>query len=185
MSDDDYADALEGIFGRVLGRRVAADKPLLDDGRSALEQYSDIGTEAHYTCPHSELARAVSEFTPTWQYEFRVPGVIEKEGIDVGSYHGSDTELLFGGEFWGTKVDPKTPDQKSAARYLRSYIGNFVRSGNPNGEGAPFWSVLSKDTNYQYLDFEAEPSLAEQIIETKNCNYWRDIGWKLLPGLHQ
>ena len=38
-----------------------------------------------------------------------------------------------------------TPDQKQLAETIRTYWGNFIRTGDPNGKGVPAWGPYKED----------------------------------------
>jgi len=184
---DDYIPALHGLTGsRELAEAAAREFPLDDpddpNARTPAETYADVGTWAHYTCPHAELARAVAPFAPTWLYEFRVPGSRQNPKVELGAYHGADTEILFGGGFSGP-VPQLGPEQQAAARTLRGYVARFIRTGDPNGADRPEWPRHDEANGARHLRFDEAPRADEGLRET-SCRFWRSVDWKRLPTLH-
>ena len=176
----DYVRALTGLTGtRALAERAARAFPLDVAGRSPAETFADVATEAHYTCPHAEMAQAIAPFTPTWLVEFRVPGSRANPELELGAYHGADTEMLFGYGFSGP-IAPLDETQTVAAKRLRGYVANFMRRGDPNGEGLPSWPRHRATDGARHLDFGTAPAPAAGLRES-SCRFWREAEWSMLP----
>ncbi|MCP4907858.1 MAG: carboxylesterase family protein [bacterium] len=170
---EQYPLALTGLLGsEALAERAALRFPV---GDSPSESFSDVATEAHYTCPHAELAAATAAHTPTWLYRFRVDGPRKSDRIELGAYHGADTELLFGRERGALK-----PEQERAAERLRRYVGRFMRNGDPNGGTDVIWPRQDSTSRAQHLDFGDTPRVAEGL-EASACAFLREVGWVELP----
>lgn len=181
LDASDYPRALHGLLGsEALAAAAAAQYPLDATEGSAARQFADIATDVHYTCPHAEHAAATAPYTPTWLYRFRVAGPRHSDRIELGAYHGADTELLFGASSSGRKTQ-LAPAQQRAARTLRGYVARFMRTGDPNGDGAARWPAHDTELGSQHLDFDATPHAAGALRENA-CGFWRDSGWDALPG---
>ncbi|TXS96109.1 carboxylesterase family protein [Parahaliea maris] len=182
MGSEDYLSALEGLLGsKAIAESAAVAYPLEGSGLSPIERFSDVATEAHYTCPHSELAMTLSRIVPTWMYEQQVPGTKTSPNLEMGAYHGFDTELLFGGSFDGSVPDFNA-EQQEAARLFRRYVANFVHGADPNGDGLVEWKPYAGDQAEYHLAFSAEPRL-ETGLRERACRFWREQGWEVLPQL--
>jgi para-nitrobenzyl esterase len=176
-----YPRALTGLTGsEALGKATARHFPLGPGGGSPAERFADVATDAHYTCPHAELAAAVARHAPTWLYQFRVAGPRRSEDLELGAYHGVDTELLFGADAWGP-LPTLSPEQRAAARTLRAYVANFMRNGDPNSGPLPSWPAHGVESGEQHLDFSADPHASVGLRE-RACRYWRHARWEMLPG---
>lgn len=181
FNDADYARALHGMLGsKELAERVAKERPLGRDKRSPIEVFSDVAGEAHYSCPHAEQSEAMSRHTPTWLAEFRIRGPIVHPKLDLAAYHGVDSELLFGGGWYGSAPLPLNAEQAQAARTLRAMVARFMRTGDPNGPGLPVWPADQPGQAGSYLAFDAAPH-AETGLRARACKYWRAVGWSMLP----
>jgi para-nitrobenzyl esterase len=117
---------------------------------------------------------------PTWLYEFRVAGPRKSEHVELGAYHGADTDILFGASSTGPPYQLGSA-QQHAAETLRGYVANFLKSGDPNGSGLPRWPQHSEKTRAQHLEFDDEPGPARGLRETA-CQFWRERSWDALPG---
>jgi len=180
FGDEDYVRALHGLTGsREIAEAAARRFPLDAADGSPAEVFADVGTHAHYTCPHAELASALARTVPTWLYEFRVPGPRKSQRIELGAYHGADTEILFGA---GSADPPRRlePAQQRAAQTLRGYVANFLKSGDPNGNDLPQWPQHSERTGAQHLQFDDQPRAAKGLREA-SCRFWRERSWDALP----
>lgn len=92
-------------------------------------------------------------------------------GEDLGSERDCDVALAWHStELWFTfaslreGVPPDRPWREvdvRMARLLSSYWANFIRSGNPNGVGLPFWPESTKD--YGYLELGEEMNAHQGI----------------------
>lgn len=182
MDDASYQDALTGLTGSPeLAAQAVKAFPLQGSGLKPIERFADVATAAHYTCPHAELAHAISQFTPAWLYEQQVAGTAKSPNLEMGAYHGFDTELLFGGSFDGS-VPTFNQEQKEAAQIFRKYVANFVRNGNPNGEGLVAWNRYADEGLEQHLAFSASPRMQTGLRE-QSCRFWREHHWDYLPDI--
>ena len=175
---DEYVQALTGLLGsRELAERTAERYPM---GDSAMESFTDVATDAHYTCPHVELAAATAPFVPTWLYQFTVAGPRKSDRIELGAYHGADTTLLFG--------DPAArdwaPEQTRAAERLRRYVRRFMRDGDPNESGDMRWPAYAASPAPMHLELADSPRIAEGLRE-RACGFFRESGWSRLPAPEQ
>jgi para-nitrobenzyl esterase len=183
FGQEDYHRALLGLTGSEEMARATAERfplDLADSQRlSAAEQFADVATDAHYRCPLAEMAQAIGRFTPTYLYEYRVPGPLVSDRIELGAYHGADTDTLFGDGF-SEALRPFGPRQTRAARTLRGYVARFLRTGDPNGAGLPNWPAHRESSGSQHLAFDDEPH-AEAGLREEVCEFWRDARWEALP----
>ena len=183
FGEKDYARALLGLTGSAQMASAAAERFPLDTthprGLSPAEQFADVATDAHYRCPLAEMAGAIGRFTPTYFYEYQVPGPLVSDQIELGAYHGSDTDTLFGDGF-SEALRPFGPRQTRAAQTLRRYVARFLSTGDPNGANLPHWPVHAVSSGSQHLAFDDEPH-PETGLREDACGFWRGVGWEALP----
>ncbi len=180
FGEEDYARALLGLTGSPRMARAAADHfPFDGTGISVAEAFADVATQAHYTCPLSEMAAEIGRFAPTYFYEYRVPGPLVSDRIELGAYHGADTDTLFGGGYRDA-LRPFGPRQKQAAETLRGYVARFMRTGDPNGVGLPRWPLHEATSGALHLAFDDAPHVANGLREAA-CRFWREQSWEALP----
>ena len=110
----------------------------LNGARSADEVREEITRDRLLTEPARFVAQEVAKSgKPAWLYRFSyIPGSRRSEWNGVP--HGADTAFFF------DTVDAQlgtatTTNDKQVAGIATAYVGNFVKSGNPNGAGLPPW----------------------------------------------
>jgi para-nitrobenzyl esterase len=89
-------------------------------------------SDAMATCPVREVARASQK--PTYRYLFA--RALDDEWLGhFGSAHGIDNLVLWGGYDWYEMSEAEA----LLATRMQSYLVNFARHGDPNGDGLPAW----------------------------------------------
>jgi para-nitrobenzyl esterase len=99
----------------------------------------------------------------TWTYLFsQIPPSLPEE---KGTFRDQDNLLAWhSGELWYTFASLRkgippvrlwTESDFKAAELLSSYWANFMKTGNPNGEGLPVWP--KGDAGLGWMDLKAEP----------------------------
>jgi para-nitrobenzyl esterase len=180
FGEENYVRALLGLTGSPAVADAALKTfPLDGSEASPAEAFADVATLAHYRCPLGELAGELGRFTPTYLYEYQVPGPLVSERIELGAYHGADTDTLFGGGY-REPLPPMGPEQRQAAKTLRGYVAQFLRSGDPNGAGLPDWPQHEAKSNNQHLVFDDAPHAGAGLRESA-CRFWREQEWEALP----
>ncbi|MAG29617.1 MAG: hypothetical protein CL908_01835 [Deltaproteobacteria bacterium] len=179
FKEEDYRRALLGLTGSESMAVAAAERFPLVPEASAAEAFSDVATQAHYTCPLGEMAAALGRYTPTYFYEYQVPGPSVSDRIALGAYHGSDTDTLFG-DGYRRVLRPFSPRQARAARTLRAYVAHFLRTGDPNGDGLPAWPLHTTASGEEHLAFDDTPHPDSGLRENA-CEFWRGQQWEALP----
>lgn len=180
FGEQDYLRALLGLTGSTEIARAALDRfPLAAGEGSAAEAFSDVATQAHYSCPLAEMAADLGRYVPTFFYEFQVPGPVVSDRIELGAYHGADTDTLFGGGY-RVRLPAFGPRQIRAAETLRGYVARFMRTGDPNGVGLPSWPRHDQESGARHLAFDDAPH-ADAGLREVACDFWRTQGWEALP----
>ena len=110
----------------------------LNGVRSADEVREEITRDRLLTEPARFVAQEVAKSgKPAWLYRFSYIPVSRRSEWN-GVPHGADTAFFF------DTVDAQlgtaaTTNDKQVAEIANAYVGNFVKSGNPNGAGLPPW----------------------------------------------
>jgi para-nitrobenzyl esterase len=115
-----------------------------------------VGTDAAFACNTRVAARLLSQFVPTWVYEFNDPNApqiyVPPVSFPYGAYHGSEVQFLF--DVRASVPAPSlTAPQQELAENMQRYWTQFARSADPNGAQSPVWSAFQPGTsdNFQAL----------------------------------
>jgi para-nitrobenzyl esterase len=123
-------------------------------------------TDTSFRCPTTlQLVQHVAAGNKAFAYEFARLAVPEiRPG---GSVHGLDPAYVFGTfATWtaATKVGPlrHTATDTTISEAMQRYWINFVRTGDPNGEGLPTWPTFGNPAR-EYLQFGDAPVVKEGL----------------------
>ena len=120
--------------------------------REAKEYYSDIFSAVCFTYPHKLWSETVSnQGRPVYEYYF------SKENGGLGTNHSG--EMIYA---YRNVPENKNYDESDykLEKIMSSYWVNFVKSGNPNGEGLPQWQTY-KESNGLVLELGATVKMTE------------------------
>ena len=98
-------------------------------------------------------------------------------GYKTGASHGSELSYLFPdtGRFLALAAK-MTPDQKKLAETIRTYWGNFIRTGDPNGKGVPAWGPYKEDGAVMVLaPGKTGTRPAAYFADEHKCAFWASI----------
>lgn len=92
--------------------------------------------------------------TYMWFFDRQLPG------DDVGAWHSSDLWYWFGtlGKSWR----PMEKRDYDLSKEMVSYLMNFVRTGNPNGEGLEEWKAVDPASN-ALMRFGEKPAHMDEV----------------------
>jgi para-nitrobenzyl esterase len=150
---DEVLDAMTPFYG--------------DETQRDTYMYSDFVFHAQnrgVAVAHEKAGNAV------YAYRFAMPGVgVERRELNgetiYGAYHAGDLPYMFG-TFTGDHFDPTDPDetQRQVSDRMMRYWTNFARTGDPNGEGLPEWT-LAEYENIMYFTPDGVDSRKDTWIE--------------------
>lgn len=106
-------------------------------------------TDASFACPARNADQLLSQYVPTYTYEFNDKNAPLSFGLfpasfPFGAYHSAEIQYLF--NIFGTPA-PFTPDQQQLSNTMIRYWTRFAKTGNPNSRGAPVWSPYNAMTD--------------------------------------
>jgi para-nitrobenzyl esterase len=110
---------------------------------------------------------------PLYAYEFADPNAPPIEpGLPVGPDHGSELRYLWPGLQTGSSL----PVTQSLATAMQQYWTNFVRNGNPNGNGLPNWPAYTTTTSPLQLIPNAIATGTNVDLEHNCSSFWNPLG---------
>ncbi len=144
VTKDNYAESLELLYGVYAAEAAAAVPPrvqepfyktfLLDRGGDAKGAYDEAVSAAWFSYSHYCWGKLLTEQgRPVYTYWFT------KDNRGMGSNHAGELPYFFG----CLESHPKlydAADRRLSEVMVRYYV-NFVKTGDPNGEGLPRWET--------------------------------------------
>jgi len=134
-----------------------------------------LGTDVIFACSGRTSIRLLSEYVPTYAYEFNDPNApqnfLPPVSFPTGAYHASEVQYLF-------DIDPAipspglAPDQQALADQMVKYWTKFAWSGDPNRCDTPEWAPYDAASDeYQSL---APPSAGPTsgFAADHKCDFW-------------
>lgn len=141
-------------------------------------------TDRLFACPTYRLARQLSQYVPTYQYEFADPKAasnIKKlpNFSNLGSYHSAEIPYIFGSSVRSiSNIDTFTPQQQRLSWQMGHQWTNFAKTGRPS------WPPVEKTDSQGMRVFTFRPSwpypapasaLTSFFASRHNCNFWQSI----------
>lgn len=116
----------------------------------AAESWAEIYGAVFFDHPHYCYNRLAAENSiPTYEYYF------SKDNGRLGSWHGGEMIYAYG----NIPADSKLFDgsDRALSDVFKGYMLNFIRTGDPNGEGLPEFPRNSDSASYLELGSEIRP----------------------------
>ncbi len=136
-------------------------------------------------CKTSKFTELLAEKDKVWEYEFAPddgPGWFEiSGGYRWGTGHATDLAYIIPdrGNF-ATNGSGLSPALRQLSDTMVAFWGNFVRTGDPNGEGVPDWPVYMAGAGPVMQLREGDRSTAipaSALQAAHNCGFWKEIGY--------
>ncbi len=184
LQDADYPAATAALLGLPLAdplvQLILALYPLSNyppppGVQSAPLALSAWVTDAAFSCPARNADQLLSQYVPTYTYEFNDENAPLSFGLvpasfPLGAYHAAEIQYLF--NIFGLPA-PFTSDQQQLSDTMIGYWTQFAKTGNPNATGAPAWSPYSALTD-QFQSLVPPTPTAESTFNTDHkCSlFW-------------
>jgi para-nitrobenzyl esterase len=153
LTSAEYDTAVAALWGPTLGPPILAVYPFASYPLGG-EALGALGTDGLFSCPARNADQSLSEFVPTYTYEFNdenaPPSQSEFGGLltfPLGAYHSAEIQYLF-----------KTPNifglpgtlSQTQVRLSDAMVGywtQFAKTGDPNSSSRPLWPAYSASTD--------------------------------------
>lgn len=134
-----------------------------------------VGTDAIFACNARQDVQNLSQFTPTYQYEFNDPNPpfpfpIPPVPYSLGDYHASEIQYIF-----PTGSSQLSAGQAKLASEMETYWTNFAKHGNPNGAGVPSWPAYTAATDEAQSLTEPAPAPESGFAADHKCAFWAPL----------
>ena len=140
-----YEDKVRGYFKDYADGLLARYAPETDE--EARSMWMQLYSGSYFTHGHYCLSRqALRAGEPVWEYYF------DKTNGRLSSWHSGEEVYCYN----NIPADSKLYDEgdRQLADLFSDYFVNFIRSGDPNGEGLPVWERSKDGTNVMLLGDE-------------------------------
>jgi para-nitrobenzyl esterase len=143
-----YVAALLSAPAQVVSL-VVAQYPLGNYASPALA-LGAIGTDAFFSCNTLAVQKSLSQYVPTWAYEFDDANAPQRflppASFPYGAYHSAELQYLF--DLPVTVPAPAlTDDQERLSSAIVSYWSAFARRADPNSFVTPLWQPQTSSTD--------------------------------------
>ena len=126
-----YMDRLKRVFGEEHAEEVFLLFPAATD-KDAKQNWMEIDSVLLFTYGHYCLGRqAKANGIPSYMYFFT------KENGRLGPWHSGEEVYLYGNIPERSRL--YTDEDRELSRQFSSYVLNFIKTGDPNGEGLTQW----------------------------------------------
>src|SRR5262245_49533859 len=171
-----YIQAIASTLGVSLpfAAVIAAEYPLADYPSPSVA-LGAVGTDVVFSCNARISSRLLSQFVPTYQYEFNDPTApmlyFPPGSFPTGAYHASELTYIF--DLTGTPVSSPglTPAQQDLSDAMVGYWTRFARSGNPNSADGPTWPPYGTSDQFQSLR-PSTPTTGTGFATDHKCAFW-------------
>jgi para-nitrobenzyl esterase len=156
----------------VAGDGGPGDGGTLDGGRATFASYEAAAAEAltdgAFVCPTRQVARALTTAgVAAYRYDF--VHAIDFPVPDLGAFHGSELEFVFGNPI-NSLASPLTAAEQTLSAAMMGYWGAMAGAGNPNGGARPSWPLYQLTTE---PDLVLDLTLStETELKKAQCDFW-------------
>ncbi|MDY6920956.1 MAG: carboxylesterase family protein [Pseudomonadota bacterium] len=175
-----YAEFMESRYPGQ-GEDLAALYPFADYPNAG-SAHAQARGDLIMKCPTLNMARTYSEHDSVWMYSleedvFSVVMSIVALGFkdnapELGVFHTADVGYLF--EFPLLSAQISRSDRR-VRDLMQQAWGNFARTGNPNGEGVPYWAPYEAIRDNYYV-IQGQPDNRDDF-RGDACDYWFEVGY--------
>jgi para-nitrobenzyl esterase len=175
----DYPAAIQATLGipAAVVPLFTAQYPLTSFASPSLA-LSALGTDAIFDCNARFVDQKVSQFVPTFAYEFSDPNAPEPflppVSFSYGAAHASEIMYLFG---LRTLV-PTTPfdaGQQQLSRAMISYWTTFARTGQPNSDATPAFAAFTVAGDNMQSLVPPAPVAETSFAADHHCAFWDSL----------
>ncbi|MBQ5442749.1 MAG: carboxylesterase family protein [Oscillospiraceae bacterium] len=153
VTKDNYVDSLRPQFGDLAEKAAALYPPeavekefhyIVERGGDAKGAYNKILSAAWFSYSHYNWSRLLSaQGRPVYEYCF------DQRNAGLSANHGGEMPYVFGNLHRHAYCYGEGDARLS--ELMMDYWANFVKTGDPNGEGLPRWPQFAEDPGKVFL----------------------------------
>lgn len=169
ITPDHYAYVIKHVFGS------SADKALIlfpgTDEKTIKQSATDLASDmfiVYSTWKWADL-QAKTSGKPVYRYLFsriRQTADDRKKPLGLGASHSSEIEYALGNLSTNKVFDWNADDFKVSAT-MEGYFANFIKTGNPNGNGLPTWQALNINAPINFINIDVETKMQQDINNSR------------------
>ncbi len=154
VTTENYEESLKGILGDNAKKATELFPPepqdknytiVIDARGDAKGSYDKVLSAAWFTYSHYNWSRLLAKQNKdVYEYYFSM------DNKSLGSFHAGEMPYLYGNLF--RHAEKYSDEDNALSETMQSYLLNFVKTGNPNGEGLPEWKRFNENEK-QVLEF--------------------------------
>ena len=178
ITADNFAAIAQASFG-VPGADVLAHYAL-EDYPTPSQAMAAANGDYHMFCGAMKDADSVAQYVDTYFYDWDdanpaspasfVQGYPPNDPlIDMRAAHSLDITYWMGLILQGDA----TPNRLGLSQAMMTYLGNFARTGNPNGAGVPAWPMYNAGTK-DVLHLTYPIAAHYDAFTAHQCDFWYD-----------
>lgn len=157
---ENYKKALVKLYKARADSVFAVYKPATD--ADVKQVATDLASDRFivYSTWKFVTMQAKTSGMPVYNYRFAtkrppmVNGTVNNDAM--GASHSSEIEFALG-NLSTNKVYAWTPDDYKVSDTMESYFANFIKTGDPNGQGLPVWPALNTSGQLMWIDVDSHP----------------------------
>jgi para-nitrobenzyl esterase len=139
---------------------------------------SALGTDGIFDCNARFVEQKVSQFVPTFAYEFSDPDAPQRflppVSFPYGAAHASEIQYVF-----DLPVTVPAPgldaDQQRLADAMVSYWTTFARTGQPSSRRTPRWAAFQTATDTMQSLVPPQPQPETGFAADHRCAFWDSL----------
>lgn len=174
-----YLAAIQATLGvsAPVAAFLAAQYPLASFPSPSLA-VSALGTDAIFTCNARFAAQALSQFVPTFAYEFNDENAPQRflppVSFPYGAAHASEIQYLFD---LPVTVPAPALDARQAqlSAAMIDYWTSFARTGQPSSFDTPFWAPYQTSSDTMQSLVPAVPRPETSFAADHRCALWDSL----------
>lgn len=174
-NEDEGSGGGPGYKQRILSRFNLSEDFYKEDPENPRKATMELARDYWYA-RHLAYAHIRSEDynLSTWQYVYA-----RKDG-DFGAMHGAEIPYVFrtlDACETGKRRLPYEKGDYQLMDIISGYWSNFIKTGNPNGDGLPKWDIRTKDSGYMRIDLKCQMEKNDYLHENDKYLYPRVYEW--------